>query len=114
MTLITSVSFPISGDDNSIRRQWCMKSKESGQPFPSTKLVDKSVQVTGTFGGGNLYWEGSNDGKNFYLLNDLQGNPLDFKTSKIEGISEICTACRPRVIGGDDTTNLIVTLVARK
>ena len=40
-----------------------------GQPVQRPALVDRSVQVTGTFGaGGTVVFEGSNDGVNYATL----------------------------------------------
>lgn len=93
-----------------------MANGDTGTPIPWVQWADRSVQVTGTFGaGGNLRWEGSNDGGTTYAtLTDPQGNALDFTAAKIEQITEIVELARPRVTAGDGTTSLTVTLVARK
>ena len=75
--------------------------------------TDKSVQVTGTFGtGGSVRIEGSNDGTNYAVLADAQGNALDITTAKIEEISAAVLYIRPRITAGDGTTNLAVTIAA--
>lgn len=116
MATITPTSDDISGDGSVIRRSWALltNTNTTGEPFPFASWVDRSVQVTGTFGaGGTLRWEGSNDGTNYYALTDPQGNALDFTTAKIESVIEICALARPRVTAGDGTTSLTCTLVAR-
>lgn len=80
-----------------------------GSPVNLNRMSDRCVTVSGTFGsGGTLVIEGSNDGTNYYTLNDLQGNALSFTSAKIEGISELPTYIRPRVTAGDGTTSLNV------
>lgn len=93
-----------------------MTNGDSGTPVPWVQWADRSIQVTGTFGaGGNLRWEGSNDGGATYAtLTDPQGNALDFTAAKIEQITELVELARPRVTAGDGTTSITVTLVARK
>ena len=93
-----------------------MANGDTGTPIPWVQWADRSVQVTGTFGaGGNLRWEGSNDGGTTYApLTDPQGNFLDFTAAKIEQVMELVELARPRVTAGDGTTALTVTLVARK
>lgn len=75
---------------------------------------DRSVQVTGTFGtGGTVVIEGSNDGVNFYTLNDLGGAALSITAAGLKGIREPVLFLRPRVTAGDGTTNLAVTFFVR-
>ena len=112
---ITSTAEKTVGDESAVRREWAdMATNDVGVPFQFTKWTERSVQVSGIFGGANLHWEGSNDGENYYSLTDPRGNPLDFISARIEAVTEICFYARPRVSGGDDTTCLTVTLAARK
>lgn len=84
-----------------------------GTPLLIDRRTDRSVQVSGTFGaGGTLVIEGSNDGTNYYTLNDLQGSALSFTSARLEGISEVPLYVRPRVTAGDGTTAINVYLVA--
>ena len=86
-----------------------------GQPFESPGAADRSAQVFGVFGpGGALAIEGSNDGVNWSVLTDPQGNPLTFQTAKIETITEITRYIRPAIVGGDGTTNLTCVLLVRR
>lgn len=86
---------------------------DDGSPLLIDRRTDRSVQVSGTFGaGGTLVIEGSNDGTNYYTLNDLQGTTLSFTSARLEGISEMPLYIRPRVTAGDGTTSLNVFLVA--
>ena len=84
-----------------------------GQPLIIDRRTDRTVQVSGTFGaGGTLVIEGSNDGTNYFTLNDLQATALSFTSARLEGISEMPLYIRPRVTAGDGTTSLNVYLVA--
>jgi len=76
---------------------------------------DMSVQVIGTFGvGGTVIMEGSNDGgTTYFALVDPQGNAISFTAAGGEQIAEAVKAIRPRVTGGDVTTDLDVYLYAR-
>jgi len=76
---------------------------------------DRSVQVTGTFGtGGSVRIEGSNDGTNYAVLTDPQGNALDITTAKIESIMELTRYIRPRVTAGDGTTSLTISMLVKR
>lgn len=88
---------------------------DTGSTLMGAQYTDKSVQVSGTFGtGGTLRFEGSNDGVNWAVLTDPQGNALDFTTAKIEMVSEATLYVRPRVAAGDGTTALTVSLLMKE
>lgn len=79
---------------------------------------DKSAQVVGTFGaGGALIIEGSNaatpGATDWVTLHDPQGNLLSFTAADIEVVLENVRHVRPRVTGGDGTTNLSVYILGR-
>jgi hypothetical protein len=93
---------------------WTLANGEVGTALPLAQYADRSVQVIGTFGsGGALTFEGSNDGINFHTLTDPQGNNLSFTSAGIEAITEMVAFARPRVLSGDGTTNLTITVAAR-
>jgi hypothetical protein len=72
---------------------------------------DKSVQITGALGGGTITIEGSNNGTDWAVLSDPQGNPLVFTSSgKIEAILEAVAFLRPSFTG---VTNASVFVFAR-
>lgn len=87
---------------------------DDGAPVDMVAYADRSVQVTGTFGtGGNCRIEGSIDGTTYATLTDPQGNVLDFSTAKIEAVTELVRFIRPRITGGDGSTNLVCSLLVR-
>jgi hypothetical protein len=61
---------------------------------------DRCVQVIGTFSGGTIVIEGSNDGVNWVTLSDLQGNAITKTAAFIEQIQEVTRFVRPRVSAG--------------
>lgn len=78
-------------------------------------FADRCIQVAGVFGtGGSVSVQGSNDGVNWVILADPQGNPLTFTSGRIEQVLELPRYVRPLVTAGDGTTNLTVTLCMRK
>lgn len=87
---------------------------DSGDAQQVGQMSDKSVQVVGTFGtGGSINIEGSNDGTNWEILVDPQGNALTFTSAALEQILENPRYIRPNVTAGDGTTDLDVYLYAR-
>lgn len=88
---------------------------DNGSPLEMPGSADRSVQVSGTFGsGGNLRIEGSNDGSNFVVLSDPQGNALDITSASIKMVMEVTRYIRPRVTSGNGSTDLTVTMIVRR
>jgi hypothetical protein len=88
---------------------------DSGQPVQRPALVDRSVQVTGTFGtGGTVVLEGSNDGVNYATLSNPQSNAISITAAGLTQVTEASAWMRPRITGGDGTTSLTVTVCARR
>jgi len=78
-----------------------LQTGDDGLPLPFSQYTDRSVQVSGDFGGGSLVIEGSNNnGASWDALSDAQGNPLNITGAKIEQILEIAALVRPRLVGG--------------
>lgn len=104
--------------DYSIVYQWTPLTNagsDVGAAMEFPGWADRSVQITGTFGaGGTCVIEGSNDGTNYVTLNNLQSAALSLTAATVKGIAEITRYIRPRVTGGDGTTSLTVTILARK
>jgi hypothetical protein len=88
---------------------------DDGNPYEGAEFADRTAQVVGTFGAsGSVQLEGSNDGTNWAVLADPQGNPLTFTTGRIEQVLELPRFIRPRVTAGDGTTNLSVSIYCRR
>lgn len=84
-----------------------LKSSDEGQPVEVTGNSERSIQFSGVFGeGGAIQLEGSNDGINYYVLTDPQGNGIRKSSGSIESVMEFVRYVRPKVIGGDSTTEL--------
>lgn len=91
-----------------------LQNGDDGQPIELANFADRSVQVVGTFGsGGKVRIEGSLNGNDYAPLTDPQGNDLDLTAAKIEAVSEVVRWIRPRVIAGDGTTSLTVTMLLK-
>lgn len=88
---------------------------DDGNPYEGAEFADRTAQVTGTFGAsGSIQLEGSNDGTNYAVLADPQGNALTFTTGRIEQVLELPRYVRPRVTAGDGTTALALTMFCRR
>ena len=88
---------------------------DDGAAFEGFDWADASVQITGTFGvGGSINMTGSNDGTNYVVLTDPQGNAITKTSAAVEQISEGTKYFKPVVTAGDGSTNFTVTLFGRR
>lgn len=111
-TTNTFTSVPSSQGYSWVATWGSLLQTEVGLPIENTGSPDRSVTVSGTFGvGGTVTIEGSNDGTNYFTLNDPQGNPLSFTSGRIEQILEVARYMRPKVTSGDGTTNISVSML---
>ena len=80
--------------------------------------ADRNFQVSGTFGaGGELTMQGTNEppaNNNWFTLTDMAGSALVKTSAGGKMIQENTLYVRPNITGGDGTTSLTITLIARK
>ena len=79
---------------------WELTEADTGRAVSMTEFPDKTVQVTGTFGGGNILIEGSNDGSNWASLHDYAGTALNLTDTSLTLIAENPAQLRPRATAG--------------
>lgn len=102
--------------DNAHVVQWTgLLNGDDGSPIEMPGSSDRSVQFSGTFGtGGTILLEGSNDGTNYVVLTDPQGNAISKTAAGIEAVTELTRYVRPRVSAGDGSTSLVATLLVKR
>ena len=88
---------------------------DTGAAVEMPEYGDRTFQVTGTFGtGGTVVLQGSNDGSNWASITDPQGNAISKTAAAIETAMETPRYIRPNVTAGDGSTDLVVTVFARR
>ena len=87
---------------------------DDGEPVRLAVYSDRSIQVTGTFGGASVTIGGSNDGITYHALTSTDGESLTLTSGALKQIVELPVFLKPRVFGGDGTTNLKVILSGRR
>src|SRR5712664_2616218 len=75
-------------------------SGDIGQALQRTDLADRSVQITGTFAGATIVFEGSNDGTNYFTLSNPAGTALSFTAAGLMQVNQPTASVRPRVTLG--------------
>lgn len=113
---MTTRTATITYDTNRATVVWTgLLNGDDGSVFEGYDWADAAVQITGTFGvGGSINITGSNDGTNYVVLTDPQGNAITKTSAAIEQVSEGVKSFKPVVTAGDGTTSLTVTMYARR
>ena len=117
MATRTSVITRISSwaDDSHVISWSGLLNGDDGSPIEMPGHSIRSIQFTGTFGtGGTIQIEGSNDGTNYVVLTDPQGNNVSKTAAGIEAVVEVTRYIRPRVTAGDGATDLTASLLLRR
>jgi hypothetical protein len=92
---------------------------DSGQPLSMPHYPDTTIQFLGVPGGGTpgIRWEGSLVGgadANWFTLHDNANTPVNLAAPDGRFVSECCLFLRPRVTGGDVTTDWTAILLCRR
>lgn len=90
---------------------------QDGNPigYASNGMGGVTFQVTGTWGAsGALVVEGSNDGVNYFTLNDQNNAAITMSANGIKTVRDAPLWIRPRVTVGDGTTSLVVVAAFQK
>lgn len=97
-------------------RKWPnMTTDDVGEPIILTKFNDRTVHVTGTFGGATVTFEGSNDGVEYLPMRDVFNAVVSAAEPKLITLTEVPLYVRPAVTGGVDTdVTLIICGVGRE
>lgn len=79
-------------------------------------FADRAIQVTGTFGAStpSVAIQGTLDGTNYAALRDPQGTTIAITAAGIKQIQENVRGLKPVFTGGDGTSSLTITVLARR
>lgn len=85
----------------SARWQWlAMGDADQGAPIIVGERPDGSLQVEGTFAGATVILEGTNDGTNWFPLDDKQGTPISLTAAGLEAMGPRPWKVRASTSGG--------------
>lgn len=91
-----------------------MVNGDSGRPLAVPEAADRCVQFVGTFDTSTIILEGSNDGTNYEILTDPQGNDISKSAADLEQVVEVTRYIRPRVTAGGASTDISCVLLVRR
>lgn len=108
--MATTNGVQIAMAKGAVRTTWTLTGTNDGLPEVAPQYPNKTVHLTGTFGGGTVVIEGSNDGVTYTTLTDLQGNALTITAPAIEKIEECPQYVRPRASVG--VTSVVIAMTS--
>jgi len=114
MATVKPVITSIGSQDGSVKKfVWTLTGTNDGSPIPFSEWADRSIQFTGTWGGGTCVWEGSNDaGTTWFTLTDAQTSAITKTADSLEQIVEVTEYARPRA--SVSVTSVVCSLVVRR
>lgn len=102
-----------SQDGSVLKFEWTLTGTDDGAPMQFAEWADRSVQFVGTWGGGTVVWEGSNDGGTTWLtLTDPQTTSISKTANGLEQVVEVTEYARPRA--SVSVTSVVVSAVVRR
>jgi hypothetical protein len=108
-------TYSAPGDGSTVLLVWTLTSAGSdvALPFAVPAHTDKSIHVSGTFGGGTVTVQGSNNGgASFIGLTDPTQTAISMTSEAIKAILENTALIRPVLTGGSGTT-VVVSILCR-
>jgi hypothetical protein len=101
-------------DGSVLKYEWTLTGTDDGAPIPMTQWADRTVHMTGTWGGGTVVFEGGNQGVagDYQTLTDVQTVAIIKTANSLEQVAEITEWARPRATVA--VGSVLVTLVARR
>jgi hypothetical protein len=85
-----------------------MGNADTGTDVQMIPWADRTVTITGTFGGATIVIEGSENGTDYVTLSDNLGNALSLTAAASKLIAQNPKFVRPRTSGGTGTVLLVV------
>jgi len=97
-----------NGDPNGVTASWTLGNADTGVAANIRRYADRTVQVSGTFGGATVIIQGSNDNSTWFTLNDNTGAALSFVANGLKVMLENPSYIRPVSSGGAGSTIVVI------
>ncbi len=108
---VTTSDASFKQDGSAIKAVWAAVDENSTfAPLQAPEYSQRSVHVSGTFGGSTVVLNGSNTGTNFFGLHDLQDAAFSVTSEGLEQIQEGVLQYQPAASGGTGQS-LTVTML---
>ena len=113
---MATISLQIGADNqahSSLIKWETLTATDVGEARVNTYYNDRTVSVTGTFGG-TVSIQGSNDGTNWFTLTDNSGLALEFTAAGMKLIAEAPLYIRPSAGSGVSDVDVIILETGEK
>lgn len=90
-----------------------LASSENGETWDCGQFGDKTITVTGTFDTATITLLGSNDGTNWFTIQDFLGTNITFTASGMRTLGNSPRYIRPSAGAGAGSVNVDVIIIAR-
>ncbi len=100
------------GGDTDVATFALTSTNRDGAPIPVERKKEIYASVTGTWGGATVVMQGSNDGSNWFTLDDRAGVAVSLTADGASAVADLPLLIRPylSVAGaGADLTAIVVT-----
>lgn len=109
----TQVDVSSKGNRSAILVTWASVTEaDTCTAISMPEFADKSIQVTGTFGGASVALQGSNDSSNFAALRDPSSTTIAITTAGIRAVLENTVQIKPVPTGGT-SQSLTISVLCR-
>ena len=103
-TIVPTITYPNAarGDGSTVLVVWTpVTENDTCRPVSYPEMSDKSVHVSGTFGGASVAVNGSNNsGASYAALNDPSSTAIAITSEKIKAVLENTALVQPSPTGG--------------
>lgn len=97
-----------------VKHSWTLTDADgTGETLNSPGNPDRCIQVAGTFNGGSVTLQGSNDGANWATLHDATGADLVLTAAAIRSVMEGPLFIRPVLSGATAGASVAVSMSSR-
>ena len=104
----------LNGDRSVMLYTWTLTTADpTGDPISWSDWTDRSVQMTGTWGGATCVLEGANVAT-YLPITDPQSNAVSKTSDALEACVEVTRFVRPRLSTVGVGATIVVTLLARR
>lgn len=108
----TKTSLP-PNDGSVLLFTWTLTGTDDGSPIDFAQWADRSVQMAGTWSGGTVIWQGSNNGgTTWFPLTDPQGNAITKTADALEQVTEVTMLARP--VASVSVGSVVVAALVRR
>ena len=112
MANIAPVPSTPDNDADAVIATWTFTNSDTPTAYNKYGFRDRTVAIAGTWGSsGEVTFEGSLDGTNYFALHDPFGAALVFTADGLGAVAEATQYIKPVITGADAALSVVATLL---